>query len=163
MPTLPTDLLERVLDVMPVARLALVDGENRPYALPIVFARVADSLWSPVDGKPKKHGRLARLERIERAPEVTLLLDHYADDWRELWWIRLQGRACVIEGEHPDWGAAVRALQNKYRQYRDVEMFHSEPVMIRFAWQRYGWWALDGLNGIRDWVKRRRLIPAGPG
>jgi PPOX class probable F420-dependent enzyme len=155
MSPLPTGLLERVLDVAPVARLGLVDGENRPYALPIVFARVGDALWSPVDGKPKRHGRLARLERIERAPDVTVLLDHYADDWRELWWIRLEGRASVVEGQHSDWQAAVRALHGKYRQYREVEMFHAEPIMIRFAWRRISWWALAGPGRIRDWVERR--------
>jgi PPOX class probable F420-dependent enzyme len=93
MAALPEVLLNRLLDTVPVARLALLDGDERPYALPIVFARVGASLWSPVDGKPKRHGRLARLARIRRSPEVSVLIDDYADDWRRLWWLRLAGRA----------------------------------------------------------------------
>jgi hypothetical protein len=47
--------------------------------VPIVFARAGGALWSPIDGKLKAGGGLARVRNIERDPRVALLLDHYAD------------------------------------------------------------------------------------
>ena len=152
MMALPADLLNQVLDTAPVARLALLDGDDQPYALPIVFARVNTSLWSPVDGKPKRHGQLARLARIQRSPQVTVLVDNYGDDWRQLWWVRLAGQAAVVDAGEPYWDEAVAQLQRKYPQYRAVKMFHGDPVMIRFEWLRQKWWAPDGQAGIERWL-----------
>ena len=154
MKALPSEMLEAVLDCLPVARLALRDLEDQPEALPIVFARVAGSLWSPIDGKPKgPAGQLGRIARIERAPRVMLVLDHYADDWRELWWIRLKATAEILTSKHPDWLPAIAALDEKYSQYQTTPMFKDEPTMIRFTWLGVGWWASEGLDGIERWLE----------
>jgi PPOX class probable F420-dependent enzyme len=51
-------------------------------------------------------------------PEVTILIDHYDEDWKRLWWIRLRGRARVLdEGEERE--RALELLAQKYPQYRD--------------------------------------------
>lgn len=152
MKSLPADMLYAVLDSMPVARLALLDMDDRPEALPIVFARVGTSLWSPIDGKPKRGMHLGRLERIERAPQVMLVLDHYAFDWSELWWIRLKCMATAITGKHPDWDAAIAALADKYPQYESTAMFREEPTMIRLEWHAVSWWAASGRAGIERWL-----------
>ncbi len=153
MKALPADVFEAVLDCMPIARLALRDLDDEPEALPIVFARVAASLWSPIDGKPKgPAGQLGRLARLERAPRVMLVLDYYADDWRDLWWVRLKATAEIITGKHPDWLPAEAALAHKYPQYRTIPMFKDEPTMLRFSWGGVGWWAADGLAGIERWL-----------
>jgi hypothetical protein len=48
---------------------------------------------------------------------VTVLVDHYDDDWTRLWWVRLRGRARVLEaGEEAE--GAVELLGAKYEQYR---------------------------------------------
>jgi len=150
---LPTPLLEAVLDCTPVARLALLDLDGLPEALPIVFARVAASLWSPIDGKPKgPAGQLGRIARIERSPRVMLVLDHYGEDWRELWWIRLKATAEILHDKHPDWLPAIAALNQKYPQYQSTPMFKDEPTMLRFTWSGVGWWASDGTDGIERWL-----------
>ena len=45
-----------------------------------------------------------------------MLVDHYDDDWTQLWWVRLDGRARVLtegaEREH-----ALELLAWKYPQY----------------------------------------------
>jgi len=136
------ETLCRVLDAMPVARLALRDLDDNPEALPIVFARAADALWMPIDGKRKRGGAtLGRLARIERAPRVMLLLDHYAPDWSELWWIRLRCDATIVAGKHPDWDVAVAALVDKYPQYDEVAMFKDEPILVRYEWTGVSWWS----------------------
>ena len=100
-----------------VARLATTDPDGRPHLVPIVFAVDGDTLYSAVDRKPKRSTTLRRIENARARPDVTILVDHYDDDWRQLWWIRLRGRARVLddgdEREH-----ALGLLREKYPQYR---------------------------------------------
>ncbi len=102
-----------------VARLATLDADGRPHLVPIVFVLVGDTLYSAVDPKPKRSRRLRRIENARRRPDVTLLVDHYEDDWTRLWWVRLRGRARVLErGEEAE--RALALLAAKYEQYRDA-------------------------------------------
>jgi PPOX class probable F420-dependent enzyme len=91
--------------------------------VPFVFALDGEGrIVSAVDHKPKKHQRLQRLENIRAVPDVTVLVDHYDDDWSTLWWVRARGRAEVIEvgaGRDEERAGAVAALVAKYDQYRD--------------------------------------------
>ena len=101
-----------------VARLATIDPDGRPHLVPIVFAVDGDTLYSAVDRKPKRSQTLRRIENARVRPDVTILVDHYDEDWTQLWWIRLRGRARVLddgdEREH-----ALALLREKYPQYRD--------------------------------------------
>jgi hypothetical protein len=54
-----------------------------------VFALADDALNSAVDAKPKRSRALRRMENARRRPEMTVLIDHYDDDWTRLWWVRL--------------------------------------------------------------------------
>ena len=100
-----------------VARLATTDPDGRPHLVPIVFALDGDTLYSAVDRKPKRSSKLRRIENARARPDVTILVDHYEENWGGLWWIRLRGRARVLDnGEEHD--HALRLLQEKYPQYR---------------------------------------------
>lgn len=100
-----------------VARLATTDPDGRPHLVPIVFALDGDTVYSAVDRKPKRSSKLRRIENARARPDVTVLVDHYEDDWSGLWWIRLRGHARVLddgdEREH-----ALALLAEKYPQYR---------------------------------------------
>jgi PPOX class probable F420-dependent enzyme len=103
----------------PVARLGTVTAGGRPHLVPCCFAWDPDrrTAYSAVDGKPKTTGDLRRLANVRVNPAVTLLVDHYAADWSQLWWVRLDGTGRVVdragEREH-----AVELLVAKYGQYR---------------------------------------------
>jgi PPOX class probable F420-dependent enzyme len=85
--------------------------------VPIVFALEGDTLYSAVDRKPKRSSQLRRIENARARPEVTILVDHYEEDWSRLWWIRLRGRARVLDqGEERE--RALILLSKKYPQYR---------------------------------------------
>jgi PPOX class probable F420-dependent enzyme len=100
-----------------VARLATTGPDGRPHLVPIVFALEGDTLYSAVDRKPKRSSKLQRIENARARPDVTILVDHYEDDWGRLWWIRLRGHARVLDdGEERD--RALALLQAKYPQYR---------------------------------------------
>src|SRR4051794_31914153 len=100
-----------------VGRLATTDPDGRPHLVPIVFALDGETLYSAVDDKPKRSRTLRRIENARTRPDVTILVDHYEEDWGRLWWIRVRGRARVLDGgeEH---GRAVALLVEKYLQYR---------------------------------------------
>jgi PPOX class probable F420-dependent enzyme len=100
-----------------VARLATIDPDGRPHLVPIVFALDGDTLYTAVDAKPKRSRRLRRIENARDRPDVTILVDHYDDDWRRLWWVRLRGRARVLDaGDEAE--RAIEFLVDKYGQYR---------------------------------------------
>jgi PPOX class probable F420-dependent enzyme len=100
-----------------VGRLATVDAEGRPHLVPICFALEGDTLYTAVDEKPKRSKRLKRLENIRGRPDVAVIVDHYEEDWTRLWWVRMDGKATVLEN-----GAertnALELLGAKYDQYR---------------------------------------------
>ena len=49
---------------------------------------------------------------------MTILVDHYEEDWGRLWWIRLRGRARVLDaGDELE--RALELLCEKYPHYRD--------------------------------------------
>jgi PPOX class probable F420-dependent enzyme len=100
-----------------VARLATTDPDGRPHLVPLVFALDGDTLYSAVDRKPKRSTTLRRIENARTRPNVTVLVDHYEEDWRRLWWIRVRGRARVLdEGDERE--RALTLLARKYEQYR---------------------------------------------
>jgi PPOX class probable F420-dependent enzyme len=102
-----------------IARLATTDPDGRPHLVPIVFALDGDTLYSAVDRKPKRSQKLRRIENARARPDVTILVDHYEEDWDRLWWIRLRGSARVLDGG-AERERALALLREKYPQYREA-------------------------------------------
>lgn len=100
-----------------VARLATVRADGWPHLVPICFALDGDRLFSAVDEKPKRTKALRRLENIRVHPRVSVLVDHYDEDWSRLWWVRLDGEARILE-EGPERERGLALLMEKYDQYR---------------------------------------------
>lgn len=127
-----------------MARLATLGPGRRPHLVPVVFAAVGRHIWSPIDGKPKSGGELARARNVRAHPQVSLLLDAYERDWSRLWWLRVDGRASVVEGRDPErdaeLAAVVGALRAKYAQYDALPLFRGEPVLLRIAPERLRGW-----------------------
>jgi PPOX class probable F420-dependent enzyme len=122
-----------------VARLATIRPDGAPHLVPVCFALDGDTAYSAVDAKPKRTQRLARLANVAGEPRVTLLADHYDEDWTRLWWARLDGR-----GEEPGDGAerarALELLAARYPQYRAAPP--SGPLLAVRAERWSGWRAL---------------------
>jgi PPOX class probable F420-dependent enzyme len=146
-------LIDGILDTAPVARLAQIDNHGHAQALPFVFARVGSTLWSPVDGKPKKHARLSRLAWIAEHAEVCVLIDHYCADWSRLWWMKLFCRAEVHRDGHREWEQAETALIEKYPQYAETPLYSGDPTMIRFECRKRKSWSADGGANAAAWLE----------
>jgi len=99
-----------------VARLATVDAEGRPHVVPIAFAHHDENLYFAVDDKPKRSRNLKRLRNIAGNPRVSVLVDHYEDDWTRLWWVRVDGAAHVLDHD-AEAQRAIDLLVRKYAQY----------------------------------------------
>ena len=101
-----------------VARLATVTAADEPHLVPICFAvdEQSDTIYSAVDAKPKTTRDLKRLRNVEHNPNVTLLVDHYDDDWERVWWVRVDGAAEVHDAHEQ----GRELLAAKYPQYRDT-------------------------------------------
>jgi PPOX class probable F420-dependent enzyme len=123
-----------------VGRLATIAPGGRPHLVPICFALQGDVLYSAVDEKPKRSRRLQRIENVRAHPDVTVLVDHYEEDWSRLWWVRLRGRGRVVE-DGPGLEAALELLAEKYAQYRQQPP--AGPVLAIRIDEWRGWSAVD--------------------
>ena len=88
------------------------------HVVPCCF--VVDELvaYSAVDDKPKRTRSLRRLADVSASGTATLLVDHYDEDWEQLWWVRAGGSARVlVDVGSVEHRRAVRLLLAKYPQY----------------------------------------------
>ena len=123
-----------------VARLATVSEAGSPHLVPVVFALVGGNVWIVIDAKPKSTRRLKRLANIAAHPSVSLLVDHYEDDWHQLWWVRADGVATVLPIDAPEAGSGLSALHAKYEQYQADP---PDGPLIRIAIATWRSWAAD--------------------
>lgn len=138
MRTVPTDAERRSVTNGRRATLATIGPDGRPRLVPVCFVLIDDVVWSPLDEKPKSVDdvrSLARVRDILERQTVTLLVDDWSEDWSQLGWVRIDGRAAVVESEP----MAVAALRAKYPQYADHDL-ESRP-MIRIE-----------IEGVRSWA-----------
>ena len=102
-----------------MAVLGTLDVDGSPHLVPIVFALDGDRIVTGVDHKPKTTLALKRLANIAHNDRVSVLVEHYENEWSRLWWARSDGTASVIESDDERHESAARLLAIKYSQYRD--------------------------------------------
>lgn len=116
------------------ATLATIAPDGAPRLVPICFALADDAevLYSPLDDKPKDVGDprdLARVRDVLARPDVALLVYHWSEDWSALGWLRVRGRASLLEPRAgPEHSAAVMALRTKYPQYAEHRL-EDRPII----------------------------------
>ncbi len=118
-----------------VARLATADTAGRPHIVPVTFAVDGDVVYSAVDAKPKRATALKRLANVAANPAVALLVDHYADDWNELWWVRADGAARVVDREDREAAHALSLLADRYPD------FAARGAVLAVDVRRWSGWA----------------------
>jgi PPOX class probable F420-dependent enzyme len=121
----------------PVAALATVSPSGAPHLVPVVFALLDDVVYTAVDAKRKSTKNLRRLANIEANPHVCMLVDYYADDWTQLWWVRADGMAAVHHGGE-EMGTGYYLLRRKYSQYQRIAL---DGPVVTVQVQRWSSWA----------------------
>ncbi len=111
----------------------------------VVLHLPAAAIVTPLDEKPKQVADPRELERVRdilARPEVDLLVDRWSEDWTELAWLRILGRASLVEPGVPEHAAAVRALRAKYAQYAAHHLEERPAIRIDVlggrSWGRLG-------------------------
>jgi len=119
-----------------IGHLATVSASGQPHVVPCCFVLSGETVYTAVDGKPKVTTALRRLRNIAEHAAVSMVVDHYDEDWSALWWVRVDGRAAVL-GRGAASEGALGLLARKYHQYRRVPLLG--PV-IAIEVQRWRWW-----------------------
>jgi len=132
--------MRRRLAEAPVGHLATATSEGRPHLVPLTFAVDGDHLYFAVDAKPKRTANLQRLKNIGVNPAVSVLVDRYDDDWTRLWWVRVDGRARVVD-DRDTADRAIELLQRKYPQYA---VTRPQGPVVEIAIDRLSGWAATG-------------------
>jgi PPOX class probable F420-dependent enzyme len=135
----------RAIDDLPESVRALLERERRGalttldpdgsgHSVPVVFVVIGAEIVAPIDRKPKTGRALTRVKNIKRDARVTVLVDHWDEDWTRLAWVMVQARA-VIEPDTPP--EIVQALNARYHQYEPDEQ---PEALIRMRPTKLTWW-----------------------
>ncbi|HEX3651119.1 MAG TPA: TIGR03668 family PPOX class F420-dependent oxidoreductase [Pseudonocardiaceae bacterium] len=119
-----------------VARLATVGDTGQPHLVPVVFAVDGQVVVIAIDHKPKARRDVRRLANITANPAVSLLVDHYDEDWSTLWWVRADGDATVVR-DPAAMAGPIDLLVAKYPQYQQIRP--AGPVILIRVHTWRGW------------------------
>ena len=128
-----------------VARLGTADRDGQPLAVPVCYVFDGRACFSAIDAKPKRVGprALRRVRNIADNPRVSLVVDRYDEDWSQLCWVIVNGRADILS-DGPERAMAVDLLREKYPQYRAMGLDRDRAIVIRISPERTTYWSWAG-------------------
>ncbi len=118
-----------------VARLATADAAGAPHVVPVCFALDGATLYIGIDGKPKQRDAagLKRLRNIAANPTIAVVVDRYAEDWSQLGWVMLRGRADILAAGEAEHAGAQALLLARYAQLRTMRLEALPVIALRIA------------------------------
>jgi PPOX class probable F420-dependent enzyme len=116
-----------------LGHLATADRSGAPHVVPVCYALDESALYVTVDEKPKRQDRpLKRLRNIAENPRAALVVDRWDEDWRQLGWVMLRGRADIL-AEGPEHDHAQALLRARYPQYAGMDLAPLPVIALRVA------------------------------
>src|SRR5579863_10223699 len=113
-------------------RLATADARGNPHVVPVCFVLTDTALYVTIDEKPNQASTrpLKRLRNMLENPSVAFVADRYAEDWTQLGWVMLRGRAEILDSgaEHD---RAQDLLRERYPQYRAMQLADLPVIALR--------------------------------
>jgi PPOX class probable F420-dependent enzyme len=122
-----------------VGRLATADAAGRPLVVPVCYAFDGARCYSAVDAKPKRTRNLRRLSNIAANPLVSLVVDRWDEDWSQLCWVIVEGRAEVLT-TGAEFSRAIDLLVAKYPQYRTLSLDRTDGAVVAITPDRVLAW-----------------------
>ena len=131
---------DRFLRSARTGHLATADAKGRPQVVPVCFVFDGQAIYSVLDAKPKTTPlrQLRRVKNILANPQVSLVVDHYEENWDKLQYILVSGDAELLESDEK-WVVAIAMLREKYPQYQAMDL-DQNPV-IKITPVRYSPWS----------------------
>lgn len=126
-----SDEIIEFLERQRLAHFASADASGQPHVVPICYAVVAQCLYFSIDEKPKRTSAgLRRIRNIQSNPKVSIIVDHYEEDWSRLGWVMLNGNAEVLDtgDEH---ARAQKRLVQRYHQLGAMNISNLPVVATR--------------------------------
>jgi len=122
---------DRFLRSARTAHLATADASGQPHVVPVCFVFNGEFIYSVLDSKPKTTAlrQLRRVRNILANPRVSLVVDHYEEDWSRLQYVMVSGEASLLESGE-EWGLSIVMLRQKYPQYHRMELDQSPVIKI---------------------------------
>ena len=110
--------------------------------VPVCYVFDGDAIYSVLDAKPKSTPlrQLRRVRNILANPQVSLVVDHYDEDWSSLRYVLVLGVAALLQ-EGEEWAGAIVMLQEKYPQYQDMDL--DESPVIKITPTRFATWSFQ--------------------
>ena len=129
-----------------VGHFATSDGKT-PSVVPVCFVLLGETLYQAIDRKPKSvnPARLRRVKNIRANPSAALLIDHYVEDWRKLWYVLLRGTARIVD-RGTEQQRAIVALRKKYPQYVTSVPLQGDALVIAIDVRRLRHWRASSLG-----------------
>ncbi len=125
-----------------IGHLATADRDGQPLVIPICFVFDGKEFFSPIDEKPKRTTplKLKRVKNILENPQTSLVIDRYGEDWHQLAYMLIAGKARILFSGKKH-RRAVRLLRRKYRQYQAMAIQERPMIVIKpsrvISWGRF--------------------------
>jgi PPOX class probable F420-dependent enzyme len=134
-----------------IGHLATTDSQGTPHLVPVCFVYDGTAIYSAIDHKPKRttgYG-MKRIQNILQQPQVAFLIDHYEEDWQQLYYVMIRGTATLLE-DGPEHRQALTLLEDKYPQYRQRHLARSASLVIKIlptTVRHWGWQSAERGGG----------------
>ncbi len=122
---------DRFLRSARTAHLATANATGQPHVIPVCFVFDGEAIYTVLDAKPKSTPlrQLRRVRNILANPQVSLVVDHYEEDWSRLRYVLALGLAGLLE-EGEEWARAIVMLREKYPQYQGMDLDENPVIKI---------------------------------
>ena len=126
-----TPAQDRFLRSARTAHLATADANGQPHVIPVCYVFDGEFIYSVLDAKPKTTPlrQLRRVRNILANPRVSLVVDHYEEDWSRLQYVMVTGNAGLLE-PGDECARAIVMLREKYPQYQKMDLAQSPVIKI---------------------------------
>ena len=122
---------DRFLRSARTGHLATANATGQPHVIPVCFVFDGEAIYTVLDAKPKSTTlwQLRRVRNILANPQVSLVVDHYEEEWTRLRYVLVLGVAGFLE-EGEEWARAIFMLREKYPQYHGMDLDESPVIKI---------------------------------
>ena len=122
---------DRFLSSARAGHLATADANGQPHVIPVCYVFDGQTIYSVLDAKPKTTPlrQLRRVRNILANPHVSLVVDHYEEDWTRLQYVMATGDAELLDSGE-EWTRAIAMLREKYPQYQSMDLGESPVIKI---------------------------------
>ena len=134
-----------------IGHLSTASSTLQPYVTPVVFIVQKNNIFVPLDNKPKTKNvkQLKRVKNIEENPKVSFLVDHYEEDWTNLWFVMIIGNAMLVEmnGKTQELRKEFRKIHSMFlKKYSQYTKFSIGNIYIKIRIDKTIYWKYNQIK-----------------